>query len=183
MQTPDKDRLDLWLDAALRQRGEVDAREGLESRVLASVNANRQHRAAIGRGWILGGAVAFVVLIFFASTLRSALDRPHGGGRMKLAPPLFSPHAPTAEVARTFTTSVPKQRATPLRAVSASPEGPRREHFPSVRPPAPQELTLARYVERYPAEAALIAVEQENFDLGVQKTQQEIESEAVTSNQ
>lgn len=184
MQTPDKNPLDIWLDAALRQHGEVEPRAGLEQRVLASVNASRQHRAAAtGLGWILGGAVVVAVVVFSASTLRSPLNQSHNRELAKITLPSLAPSAARAPVSHTFSPSVPELRATPLHSVSAPLESPRREHFPSVRPPAPQELTLARYVERYPAEAALVAAEQENFDVGVQKTQQEIETEAFTPNQ
>ena len=185
MQTPDKDRLDLWLDHALRQQGDVEPRAGLESRVLASVSARRRERVGMGRAWMLGGVavVAIAAVVLFKPIARPRLNPPNNGGLVKITPPLVLP-ATRAPVFHAAERSAPKLRpARPLRALSASAESPRREHFPSVRPPAPQELTLVRYVERYPAEAALIAAEQENFDLGVQKTQQEIESEAVTSNQ
>lgn len=186
MQTPDKDRLDLWLDKALRQHGDAEPRAGLESRVLASVSARRRERAGMGRAWILGGVavVAIAAVVLFKPSARPPLNPPNNGGLAKITPPSLVLPATRAPVFHAAERSAPKLRhASPLHALNASAESPRRVHFPSARPLAPQELALARYAVSYPAEAALIAKEQENFEDEVQKAEQEAEAGSVPENQ
>lgn len=186
MQTPDKDRLDIWLDQALRQQGDTEPRPGLESRLLANLSARQRKRTRAVWVWTLSGAAAaaFLLVMFVQPGVERHEVPPNNEEVANVAHAVSrqpKPKASVPGVARMQSGSH-QSRGAILRANMAA-ASPRLNHFPSVRLPAPQELTLARYVERYPAEAALIAAEQENFDLGVQKTQQEIESETVISNQ
>src|SRR5215467_4627541 len=59
-----KPEIDQWLDDALAQYGKVEPRTGLESRVLARVQAERESRGRIRLSWFAIPAAAFAVGVF-----------------------------------------------------------------------------------------------------------------------
>lgn len=188
MQTPDKDRLDLWLDQALRQQGDVEPRAGLESRLLSRMRSREKRSRAIRR-WvlILGSPVVAVVLI--ALVWRGERTDVH-------APNLntsngIAHHTPVEQASGKMSVpSAPGDRPVKIAgtrrhqiSTQAPLTEPRLAHFPSVRAPSTEELVLARYAENYPQEAMLAAKEQQEFEVAVQKAQQETEEQARISNE
>jgi hypothetical protein len=193
MQTPDKDRdrLDLWLDRALRQQGNIEPRTGLENRLLSKLHSREEHVRTV-RKWslILGSPVLAVLLIALvwhgerAGMKTPDLNAENGVSRQ-------SKSNAEQQYVKTLEPSVPPG-ARDVKAVGtdrhrlstqAQRKEPRLEHFPSLRPPSPEELVMARYAERYPQEATLISQKQQQFDNEIRKVQQEIETQSAISNE
>jgi hypothetical protein len=193
MQTPDKDRdrLDLWLDAALRQQGNVEPRSGLENRLLSQLHSREEHVRTV-RKWslILGTPVVAVLLIALVwHGERAVMKTPDLNGENGVS----RQSKPNSEqqYAKTLQPSVPPG-ARDVKVVrsnrhhlsaQAQRNEPRLDHFPSPRSLSPQELVLARYAERYPQEAARDAKEQQKFDEEIRTAQQEIEARSGISNE
>ncbi len=150
-------KLDQWLDAALRQYGDVEPRAGLEGRVLARLRAEQEKPAPSWRtGWVLLAATTAAVLAFGAYFI----GRP--SGKSTVPAPIAKVMNPPVAVER----SVPRARiAAPVgagrphdrRRDAGAAIPPKREQFPSPAPLSEQEKLLARYVSEYPREAALEA--------------------------
>lgn len=188
MQTPDKDRLDLWLDQALQQQGEIEPRAGLEGRLLARLRS-REEDARAARKWILGlgsPVLAALLIVVIWRGERAGISPPNLTARNRISqsspvkqafeakPRLLLPGLRNSKLA-----AAPQHRA----STHAQPNQPRLPHFPSERALSEQEVVLAQYAESYPAEAALIAKEQQDFDQQIQKAQQEIETRPANSNE
>lgn len=186
MQIPDKHRLDLWLDEALPQHGQVEPRTGLEGRLIATLRSREERTRAIRR-WvlILGSPVLAVLLI-------AVLWR---GERVNVnAPSLNAKNGTIAPVEQAF---VRKRQARlsethdsrPGRAIERHASvhthhsEPRLKHFPSPRSLSPEEVALARYAAHYPQEAALVAKEQQEFDEEIQKSEQQSNAGPEISNE
>jgi hypothetical protein len=178
MNLRDDEKLDQWLDRALREYGKAEPRRGLEGRILANLaiaerevelRSTGQPRAAVptfGRlRWRFGFAglaagATIVIAIWVGSGLRDhgkktvstsvpdAVDHNRGGA----LPPI--PHAanPNHKAAVTQRNSIRVEAASAL---------PRLDQFPSQRPLSEQEQLLKTYVSQFPKEAAVIAGEQE----------------------
>ena len=188
MQTPDKDRLDLWLDEALRQHGQIEPRAGWESRLHARLHSREERTRSI-RKWILILCSPAIAVLLIALLWR--------GERADVHPRNLS--AANATAHRTPVEQASGKTSLPL--VSSGGEAkvasvtrrhgsthalntePRLAHFPSVRAPSAEELVLARYAESYPQEATLVSKEQQEFEAAVQKAQQEAEAQAGISNE
>ena len=186
MQTPDKDRLDLWLEHALRQQGDVEPRPGFESRLLASLSAQRRNRTRAAWAWTLSGAA--VAVLFLVIFLRPGVERHESPANNEsvanVAHTISRQAQPKVLTAEAL--SAPSEYHQPhnmTHAARVASGDPRLTHFPSVRPLDPQELALARYAVNYPAEAELVAKEQENFDAETQKAEQAAETGAVLEDQ
>lgn len=150
-----------WLDAGLKELGEVEPRAGFETRILAHIQAQRA--SGWGRLWPqVAVAVALVVVAALVYPHRRGVEvtvseRP--GANSNPATPEPSPSAPIAKVnsavhMRTAGRTTPKA----LPPVSNHPDAtPRLETFPSPAPLTQQEMMLAAYVREKPQEAQMVA--------------------------
>ena len=185
MQTPDKDGMDLWLDRALRQQANVEPTSGIEGRVLARVHSQRRNRTRAVLAWALSGVVVagLLIVVFLRPAIQhapkiQANNRPANAIRHEQI------EAAPKALTRAINTLIPKpQIQNRPRPTSRAADNPRLAHFPSVRPLEPQEVALAQYAESYPKEAAIVAKDQEDFDLEIQKAQEEVDAGSAISNQ
>jgi hypothetical protein len=179
MEDVDKDRLDQWLDSALRLYGIAEPRVGLEGRILASL-ATTEDQVLAGSAriaprwlWALGTTAAAV---FLAATLwmgkgavrhtRQIQASRHdavvtaapnvslgtGAARSEDRQDISAHQAPTAH----------RRPTRPVGSQTSKISHERRlPQFPSSRPLSEQEQLLVSYVEHNPTEALLMAQEQE----------------------
>lgn len=149
------DDLDRVLNSALVMYATVEARDGLEERVLAHLRAERsvKHRT----WWAWGFATATLVLLIVAVAWHSSSHR---------RAPVANQGAKHADVkpVESAVVRIPViRRTTPVRQTKttkhqAPPENPKLDQFPSPRPLSEQEKILAMYINQDPEHAALIAV-------------------------
>ena len=184
MASRDRDRLDEWLEGALRQHETAEPRPGLEGRVLARIAAeSKRHRTPRSWAWILATASATVFALICIRVGYHAGKAPNSGvaevAKNSIAPQVAEASAsvPLEPIVRNRS----HRKRTPALAKSIG--EPKLEHFPSRRPLSEQELVLVGYAERFPAEAALIAQEQGKFDEEIAKAQEEVEKGSSRSNQ
>ena len=164
------------LDNALKQYGAAEPRAGLEDRVLARIQAEAQAegRQVRTRNWSWWPSIACAVLLL--SVAAAFLARNH---RADLS--AAKNHAPVVSAPRQVPERVSGKASQEVMA-KASPhmwkgerpfgkgrggsrpsgrrgpaQPPRQEQFPSPRPLSEQEIMLARFVEQFPREAAMIA--------------------------
>jgi|SRR5215469_1563032 len=177
MESRDRDRLAEWLDGVLRQNEIAEPRPGLEGRILARIAIeSKRHRARKSWAWIFATASVAALLVFGPRFWHNAQKAPHlavsvasrnsvmAGGARSSAPVSAGPFVPNrSERKRTG-------------AIAKAIQEPKLDHFPSRRPLSEQELALASYAERFPAEAALIAREQQKFDQEIARAQEEAEN-------
>lgn len=185
MDADHKDRMDCWLDSALKQYGDVEPRIGLERRIMANLEA-RTHSVA-RRYWLLALASIAVVCVSASAIWRMEIRQPLPSNISKLSPPssIIEPNSETGSI------SLPQPRKHPARvairprqhiemhsAHSAHPQ-----NFPSRSPLSERELALARYAATFPREAELIAEQQQIFEEEVQKAQLELRNQTELSDQ
>src|SRR5215469_15565512 len=156
MSPQDKDKFDRWLDTALRQYGNAEARAGLEARILANLKtAGSPAASRTGWMWALSMAVATaaaICFLWFAG--RSQPDQHRQNEAHNAAHPVF--HVANQDVPRQRPSSWEPKHMKQIvgateRQLAAAPLG----QFPSPRPANAQELVLAEYVKRFPNEALL----------------------------
>jgi len=155
------DALDRELDTALARYAAVEPRAGLEARVLANLQAERELSSAHGPwGWKPVTALATAVLILVAVSVWIS-------GRRTQAvrhEPAAMPHAQVAS----NDANRPERPATPAVTSKASGHNahhahrlagtvPKMEQFPSPHPLSEQEQMLANYIAEYPQHALLVA--------------------------
>ena len=180
MKAPDRDRLDDWLDKALRQYGNAEPRIGLESRILANMEGAGK-RAVFGRpyGWLFAAASAAVLLIAIwfgiwdrplPATKKESAQQIAGDFGKKIGPSI------PATGPRHTVKKLPPRKQTNLARDFELPRGPRLDQFPSARPLSEQEVLLTNYAERFPTEARLIAHEQDKFQQEIQQAEQEMKN-------
>ncbi len=161
--------LDQWLASALSQYGKAEPRPGLENRVLASLQMERNRRAGSSRWWWAAGtAAAFATLVVAVWIWQSSRSiTPQSTAAI--------PETKQREQERASTDTLPVPK-TPLASGShrfkragagrssirqvqdlavASPT--KLDQFPAPRPLSEQEEILMSYVARYPETAAVIA--------------------------
>lgn len=166
MEPKDKNRVEKWLDSALKQHGEAEPRTGLEVRVLASLQAESE-RPPERWNWRPAMAAVVVMIVVGAAIffVRGRGVEPEQAANSKTVPanevrPSFP--LPAAGVAASAYVS-PKRlmrthRLDPSRlAVVAAEAEPKLEQFPSPQPLSEQERTLASYVAQFPDQAVLVA--------------------------
>ena len=151
-----------WLDAALRAYGKVEPRTGLESRVLASLQAESD-RLVLRRWWwaLVTAAAAATILaaLWVGVHNKRAVSNQVAGSptTQHQANPVLHPPAPSRspDTEQVHVTSrAPRQRNSAL-AVHA--DEPKLDQFPSPVPLTEQEELLARYVREFPDRAVLVA--------------------------
>ena len=150
MEPKERDQfIDEWLEGALKQRGSAEPRPGLENRIFASVEAERDRVRVRDWSWLPAWAgVAAILLIagvtFFTKT-------------QKLGPPLIS-HIAAPAVSKSMEPRVmTSARKLPVHSTRTTKGAPRLEQFPSPQPLSEQEQILARYIQQFPREAVLVA--------------------------
>jgi hypothetical protein len=164
MDPKNRDReIEEWLDVALGQYSKVDARAGLESRVLANLRSERSHLAARHSWRWAAGTVAMAVAIVVAVWLG---DSTTGPAPTIVRKPTVT-HQESAGVSKPLIGAPQRDRRLKeahrsrvemqLGRDSAPVKAPRLEQFPSPAPLNEQEQMLARYVEEFPKKAALVA--------------------------
>ena len=180
MSSLNEDKVDRWLNTALRQHGSAAARAGLEARILANLkSAQSQASSRVGWIWALtGSVVAVAVVIAFLWLGSGSKQNGRSNSNANAVHPLMratnnnqalpqtSQHRPIPAPKRTKQIVTARNR---LQLVTA----PRRSQFPSPRPLSPQELVLAEYVKRFPEEALLLAQEHKQFENEIEKAQQD----------
>jgi hypothetical protein len=156
--------VDQWLESALSHYGKAEARTGLESRILANLQAERSRIATRRRWWWAAGtatALAAILAVVWVggrgresnppSTAGASMatGREAARGSIQPRPAPQVPH-PASEVA---------QRRTANRLVRdlAVVRPPKLAQFPSPQPLSEQEKILVSYVTKYPKHAALVA--------------------------
>jgi hypothetical protein len=150
-------RIDQWLDAALRQYGEAELRPGLESRVLANLRSQPAPR----RGWLpLPAAVLLLLAIvfIFSPKRRHEAQSPHSV-TISTHPAIENQSASgnSPPVGRSAIARKPRPVQVKQAAVPAAARGPKLDRFPSPRPLTEQEQILIRYVRERPEQARLLA--------------------------
>ena len=149
------DDLDRALNTVLAMYATVEAREGLEQRIL--VNLRSQEPIARSKWWAWGLAAAALAIIIV-----SAAWRFNGHTRPSIANHPAIPQAPVENTTpkkatnRVAQNTVPVRRPAVRRAAPSDPN-PKLDQFPSPQPMSDQEKILAMYINQYPEHAALIA--------------------------
>ncbi|MBI3475511.1 MAG: hypothetical protein HY010_07245 [Acidobacteria bacterium] len=163
MDPMDRDReVEQWLDVALRAYGKVESRTGLESRVLANLQAEKR-RLAVRRWWWTWGTAAAAVTILATLWIevhnrRSVPNQVAGSATTQPTDDaaLHQPAPPRS--LNTGQAQVPSRAARPRKqAVAVRTGEPKLDQFPSPVPLTDQEKLLAQYVREFPERAVLVA--------------------------
>ncbi len=163
MDPKDRDReVEQWIEAALGQFGKVEPRTGLEGRVLATLQGERDRIASQRRWWRAAATIAVAAIVvavwlgnFWTRELQTKEVTP---STMRPSEETGASHQIPRQLASHSANEVrphrPKKSAN--RTVSGS-KAPKLEQFPSPQPLSEQEKILASYVMNYPEQAALVA--------------------------
>jgi hypothetical protein len=161
MRNEDNDQsAERWLDAALKQYGEAEPRRGLENRVLAHLQAERE-RLTLRTWWWRPVAAAVTIAVLVGGAL--LLERKPDVTTVTISnqPPVTAgksePARPIASRAGSHTAIKGRVRPEPNRNVAQPFSVPRLEQFPAPAPLSEQEEMLARYVRERRQEAAMVA--------------------------
>lgn len=165
MDPMDQERdVDQWLESALGHYGKAEPRPGLENRVLANLQGERNRMATQRRWWwamaTAVAAAAILAVIWVGQTgigkNRAKMAAPatatqlaQDGAWGRATPPQQVPHATRQAAGH-------RLGARAIRDL-ASLKPPKLEQFPSPAPLNDQEKMLARYVAEFPQRAALVA--------------------------
>jgi hypothetical protein len=163
-ENPNGSRLDHELEAALAKYAAVEPRDGLETRILANLQAARAHRAKASWWRWTAGATAVVTIVVVAGIIWRS-ERPRRGPvngdpaiRVQEERPRQVGSNQGVEVSQGAATVRQEARHTALGIqASLALDQPKLEQFPSPQPLSEQEKILADYVADYPEHAALIA--------------------------
>lgn len=160
------DDLDRLLDAALAKYAQVEPRAGLESRVLATLHAERLRvpQRAWWR-WSVAGAVTAVVIVVVILVWRSG--KSHGqetAHRSSISAPGVElpgsgaePEAGKNDDHPPAPGPAPKHIFHRAHATGVASANPKLDQFPSPEPLSEQERLLENYVTKYPERAVLLA--------------------------
>jgi hypothetical protein len=171
---PIKDmHIDDLLESALKQYGAAEPRAGLEDRILARIQAEAQAETR-AEGWRMAlrnwswwpAAIACTVLLVSIAGVFLVRNRHTDTSAAKsYIPAVSAPRqipeiapekAPEKVMAKASTRQWSDGRPRPSVARGSS-QPPHLDHFPSPQPLSEQEILLARFVEQFPREAAMIA--------------------------
>jgi hypothetical protein len=154
-----EERVDQWLDRALRRYGDVEPRAGLEQRIFTNV-ARAESERDIGTRWQWAFALtALTGVIAFAIWMGSGATHHARGPVASLTLNQMiakSSQVRPARAPRRGPRKNPRQISRAARPNRAERE-PRLAQFPSPRPLTEQEQMLRRYVTELPQEAVLVA--------------------------
>ena len=165
MAADDKDRLDKWLDSALKQYGNVEPRLGMESRILANLAA--RNRSALHLNWRLAltgvAAIAVIALVVWTGAgwhgKQSATDYMRAKTVIKNQNGV-SARASGAQNSPQLRPHLSHGRTSRRHRNAEMAASPRLQQFPSPRSLSKQEQLLLTYVKRFPKEAVEVAREQ-----------------------
>jgi hypothetical protein len=165
MKDQNQDRLEDWLDKALRQYGNVQPRIGLEGRVAATLEVARRRSATRKRWGLCVGTAAAVCVISTFIWKDSNSPQPVGNTVHNFSTQLPKDATPKIPGVHKTKKSGISNAANNTRRNSRNPgirtaASPRLSEFPAVRPLSQQEQLLRAYVNQFPKQAALIALEQ-----------------------
>ncbi len=155
-----KQKIDEWLDSGLKHYTNAEPRQGLESRLVATLRAETQH-CSLG-AWTMGLAMAVVVAVSATLLLvrRPVLESSRPTGQPS-ALPNKSPVRPQSRSGSAVTAKSVLRHPTFLRAVPGEQkvggEYPRIDQFPSPRPLNKQEELLVHYLQQRRQEAVKVA--------------------------
>jgi hypothetical protein len=159
---PNHDRMDEWLDQALRQSGEVEPRSGLENRLLANLRSERVQRAVYHRWWWAAVALATVAVVI-ARWLGSRAGVPTQVPDLANAPVARAPSPALRTVVVTPPSTTIARKLHRTKPVGRNARATRKEltpklaQFPSPKPLSEQEELLIRYVREHREEAVFVA--------------------------
>ncbi len=155
----ENDRLERWLDSALRQYGAAEPRAGLEERVLARMRVEQEsERHSWSWGLTLGLATAVAIMAGILA-VEQVREVPPPTARVAGTPPIT--RTPVGEM--TFLRHGTQARNSEAgggsrRSVETAESSlPRKDQFPSPAPLSEQEQMLARYVREHHQQAILEA--------------------------
>jgi hypothetical protein len=165
--TNHKNDVETWLESALGQYAKAEPRAGLETRILANLQAERRRLAERKRWWwasagtmAAAAAIAFAVWLGHSSNTHTPNETKtmatHDVGREtgSIVSPVVHPLTHRATKDGVVTGLCPVQARRGAIHQSATP---RLDQFPAPTPLSDQEKLLARYVEQFPQRAAQIA--------------------------
>jgi len=146
--------LDRALNSALAMLATVEARAGLEDRVLANLRA--QESIEPRTWWAWGFATAILVVLIVAVAWHSSRRTRAPIAKEVVTPAEVKP-VKSGSVQSPVIRSASAVRRTKLPKDQALAENPKLDQFPSPRPLSEQEKILAMYINQDPEHAALIA--------------------------
>ncbi len=147
--------LDRVLNTALALYATVEAREGLEQRILA--NLHSQESRAHSKWWTWGLAAAVLAMIIVAVAWSfSGHIRPSIANRPAV-PQTHETHVAPQKTDNTVARNIAPVRKHVVRRTTLRDNNPKLDQFPSPQPMSEQEKLLAMYINRDPEHAALIA--------------------------
>lgn len=168
------DLLNHALDAALAKYSSVEPRAGLEERILAGLQSERDRMPT--HAWWRWSAVGIVAaVIVFALVLTWKAKQPARTVAQHLsAPSTIVGPSPTQVAAIGEAHRIPDVRARYKAArhqvhLPVATAAPKLDQFPSPRPLTREELALVRYVKEFPRDAVTIASAQEEFEKEIQQ--------------
>lgn len=149
-----EDDLDRAVNSALALLATVEARAGLEDRVLASLRAEEsiEHRT----WWAWGFATAILLVLIVGVALHSSRRTRSPIANEVVTPAEVKP-VKSESVQSPVIRSASPVRRTKLPKHQALAANPKLDQFPSPRPLSEQEKILAMYISEDPEHAALIA--------------------------
>ena len=161
MRTEDNDQsAERWLDDALKQYGEAEPRRGLENRVLANLQAERE-RLTLRPWWWRPSAAAVTIAVLMGGALLLKRKPDVTAVTISNPPPVTAgksePERPIASRVGSHSPIKGRVRPEPNRNVAQPFSVPRLEQFPAPAPLSKQEEMLARYVRERRQEAAMVA--------------------------
>ena len=161
-----EDDLDRVLNTALAMYATVEAREGLEQRIVA--NLRSQEPSARSKWWTWGLAAAVLAMMiavvawsFSGHTRPSIANHP--------AVPQTPEHDAPQRTDNTTARNIAPVRKHIVRRTTLRDNHPKLDQFPSPQPLSTEEIALAKYVTKFPKEAQLVAQAQDEFALETQK--------------
>jgi hypothetical protein len=156
-QNPSTER---WLDGALKQYSETEPRPGLEDRVLAKLQAERERRTPSLWWWRpAAAAVTIAVLAVGTWLLRRGPDatRISISNQATALPQIGQPESPIASSVGPHAVAQKPLRSRIGIHVAQSSSVARLEQFPAPLPLSKQEEMLAQYVREHHREATMVA--------------------------
>src|SRR5215469_3467407 len=171
----DEQRMEQWLDSALRHYGQAEARPGLAEPVLARLRAERQRETHARKWWGLAASMAAAAVMATLWLGRSAPDRMPKGPAVTNSAAVRAPDGlgtktvdlPPAATGRGARGGHRRKTDRPVPPASAN-QLPRLQEFPS-REMTEQYKLMAAYVERTPKDevSAVIAQQKSSSDLKI----------------
>lgn len=162
----DHNSLDELLDSGLRRLGHAEPRPGLETRVLATIRAQKERRPlwTLKATWAGGMALLFLATAIWAFYGREDRSRTAAGNPPARGIPAKPPAPEVARMSKgNAAASMSKPRSLPRLVTPKAARktvnlgAPHLAQFPSPQPLSQQEKMLARYVQQRPQEARLLA--------------------------